>query len=104
MMTDEEFDVNGWHRASWALVQALLGAVSENFRRVLLALDEDQWVLEFILERESAEDVEEIEDVATEFEALFDGPVNFRVEIQVNAEPIAWPKPPARVVFRRRES
>ena len=51
-------------------VQALLGAISSNFRRVAIGFEGRTWLLSFVLEREDAGDREEIEDVAGEFDGL----------------------------------
>jgi hypothetical protein len=85
------------------LVQALLGAVSANFRMVALSRNGDIWKLSFVLESEDAADREEINDIVSEFDALQDHFVEHEVEIVVSAQPIPWPEPPARVIFRRRE-
>ena len=45
------------------LVQALVGAISPNFRMVALCLDKEQWVIKFYLETDIEEDIEEIEEV-----------------------------------------
>ncbi|MCY1535723.1 hypothetical protein D9M68_711390 [compost metagenome] len=55
-----------------ALVQALLGAISQNFRGVLLTFSEELHV-RFYLEVESDVDSEEIDDVVTEFDGLLMG-------------------------------
>ena len=95
--------VETWNRTTVALVQALVGAVSDNFRQVTLGHGGRHWELGFVLARESADDREEILDIACEFEALFDGPVDYELVIEVSAAEIPMPVPPARAVFRRRE-
>lgn len=85
------------------LVQALLGAVSPNFRMVTLSEDDGMWKFVFVLEHEDADDREEILDVVSEFDALQSGPVEREVVITADSGPLEWPDPPARVVYRRRE-
>ncbi|WP_457931897.1 hypothetical protein ACT51I_00225 [Pseudomonas aeruginosa] len=55
-----------------ALVQALLGAISENFRAVLIDFSQGVDVRFFLVE-DLAEDREEIDDVITEFDSLVMG-------------------------------
>ncbi|MGC3645835.1 hypothetical protein ACPTFH_30815, partial [Pseudomonas aeruginosa] len=51
------------------LIQALVGAISANFRMIALLWDGDEWVLSFYLEESNEEDVEEIEDVGCQYTA-----------------------------------
>jgi len=55
-----------------ALVQALLGAISQNFRAVLIDFSRGVDVRFFLVE-DLAEDREEIDDVITEFDSLVMG-------------------------------
>lgn len=55
-----------------ALVQALLGAISPNFRAVLIDFSQGLDVRFFLVE-DLAEDREEIDDVITEFDSLIMG-------------------------------
>jgi hypothetical protein len=98
-----QVSLDTWNQCTLALMQALLGAVSPNFRMVTLANDGGVWKLQFVLQSESGADREEIEDVASEFEALQGSVVRYEVDITITADPIAWPPPPTRVVYRRRE-
>lgn len=91
-------------------VQALLGAVSSNFRRVAICLEDPAWLLSFVLESEDATDREEIEDVVDEFDVLLGAvdplmqPLQFSTEVIISDGPLD-PLDPSRwtVVFRRRE-
>lgn len=89
------------------LMQALLGAVSANFRMVSLSLEGPIWKLQLVLESESAEDREEIIDIAGEFDGLLLSldrkDIKFEVETLVTSDLIEFPEPPTRVVFRRKE-
>jgi hypothetical protein len=86
------------------LMQALLGAISSNFRLVSITLQKQRVVIQIILATRSSEDLEEIEDLKAEFEAIV-GPVDFAVEVSISAEPIFLPTPDGQsmCVFRRRE-
>ncbi len=86
------------------LVQALVGAVSPNFRRVSLHLADDRVRLRFVLERDSEEDRDEIEDIAFVFESQLSGPADVEVEVIVDAGPLPGLEPGERVVYGRRET
>lgn len=87
-----------------ALVQAMVGAVSQNFRRVSLHFMDDSVRLEFVLRHESKEDREEISDIEFEFEALLGSPANVVTDVLVTSEELEVIRPSARVVFARRET
>jgi hypothetical protein len=104
----KKLDLNDQNKATVMLVQALLGAISPNFRRISLAFTEPVWQLLFVLENECLADREEIEDVAGEFDALLlglnAGSTNFDVKVVVSTEGLTVLDPSLwRVVFRRRE-
>ena len=63
-----------WNFQALMVVQAMVGMLSPNFRRITLDHDGCQWLITFVLEREDAEDREEIEDFETEWDALQSGP------------------------------
>ncbi len=66
------------------LVQAMLGAISPNFRAVSLQIETGGVVhLYFILENENADDREEIDDLVCEFEALSGGPVSIVAHVEI---------------------
>ncbi|MDP4572237.1 hypothetical protein Q8O96_24500 [Pseudomonas sp. LPH60] len=67
-----------------ALMQALLGAISSNFRAVLIDFSQGLDV-RFFLVKDSIEDADEIDDVITEFDSLLMGvealAVKYSVEV-----------------------
>ncbi|MGE6473267.1 hypothetical protein [Serratia proteamaculans] len=67
-----------------ALMQALLGAISSNFRAVLIDFSQGLDV-RFFLEQDLIEDTDEIDDVITEFDSLIMGikalPVKYSIEV-----------------------
>lgn len=85
-------------------MQAMLGMLSPNFRRVTLDHDGREWLITFELEREDAEDQEEIEDFETEWDALQSGPEPRHVRTVVTSEALSWPSSPTRVLYLRREA
>jgi hypothetical protein len=98
-----EFSLESWNDCVLAIVQSLLGAISPNFRMVALSAHEDTWIIRFVLEKDSTKDREEIEDIASEFEANHDSPVLYKIETIITPATLDWPAPPTRVIFRRRE-
>ena len=90
------------NQAVLALVQAMVGAVSRNFRRVSLAIVDDATQLQFVLATESEEDREEITDVAFLFESLHDHQVNVLVDVVVTPRPLFEIPSLPRVVFALR--
>jgi hypothetical protein len=86
------------------LVQAMIGAVSPNLRRVALAAPAPGMVrLAFVLERDESADREEIADIAFKFEALQAQGIDLEVDIVADARPIWEITLPGRVVFGRKE-
>lgn len=86
------------------LVQAMIGGVSANLRRVTLEVPKSGAVhLRFILERDDPDDREEIGDVGFEFEALQMTGIELDVDVIVDGRPIANLDLPGRVVFARKE-
>jgi len=87
------------------LVQAMLGAVSANFRRVTLELIPPREVrLYFVLERDDPDDREEVDDIAFEFEALQIHGVDLYKKVIVDTRPIWELNLPGRPVYGRKES
>lgn len=84
------------------LLQALLGAISPNFRRISLVLDSSREVtVFFLLETRRADDLEEIQDIMFEFDALqIDSGVGINHEVLVLEEHDGCiPTIPGRLVF-----
>ncbi|GEM_PF-6754368 len=84
------------------LMQALLGVISPNFRMVYIS-NTQKVCITVILEKESAEDREEIQDMATEFEALQPKSIDYDIVIKVDSRDINWPDDESIVVYKRRE-
>ena len=84
------------------LIQALLGAVSANFRAVSISW-KDTIVLSVLLDSDNSEDREEIDDIEYEFLAKQNRPVSVSTEILVSDRPIEEIHLPGRLVFLRRE-
>lgn len=92
-----------WNARVLDMVQALCGSVSPNFRRVTLSNDAGVWKVQIVLEQECEEDREEIEEIASAFDALQSTNTPRDFEVKVIDVPLRLPEPPTRVVFCRRE-
>lgn len=93
-------------RYALCLMQALLGVISNNFRSVSITRYAQRIVVRIVLAMHCDEDVEEIDDMKTEFEALMPGPIDFDIEVVISDEPIVL-EPPNNskiTIFKRRES
>lgn len=86
------------------LMQALVGVVSSNFRLVAITRKDETLQVSIILEQQNDEDIEEIEDLKTEFEALFPRQIDYEFDVRITADPIQWPDESTIVVFARREN
>ena len=93
-----------WNFQVLMLIQALVGAISANFRMIALLWDGDEWVLRFYLEESNEEDVEEIEDVVCQYTAYQGSSLRCRSELIVGRERRPGLSEVGRVVYRRRES
>lgn len=85
-------------------MQAMLGMISPNFRMVTLDHDGAKWIIGFVLETVSAEDCEEIDNFAPEWEALQNGPTPCDIQVSYSADSLSWPRAPKRALYRRREA
>lgn len=95
--------LESWNHQVLMLVQALLGAVSPNFRMVTLGHDGHRWQIRFYLQEDRAEDREEIADILSEFDAFQSQGVEYGTEVQVTAVELPQPLATERMVYRRRE-
>lgn len=90
------------------LGQAMLGAISSNFRMVVIDLDRPVWLISFFLEKDSAIDREEIEEIISTFEVgMMDVDIpcgGFKAEVSVIPVSQPLPESPGVKVFLRREA
>jgi hypothetical protein len=86
------------------LVQAMIGAITPNIRRVTLELtSRESACLRFLLARDDPGDREELEDIAFEFEALQSHRIELDVKVIVDTRPVQEINLPGRIVFGRKE-
>jgi hypothetical protein len=88
------------------LAQALLGAITPNFRVVTFECKNDKISIWFLLAEDDPSDREEIEDIVVEFEALQTSGVDLSFSIIISQEPLMVLRKselPGRMVFARKE-
>ena len=96
------------------LTQAMIGAVSPNFRLVELAFEHETWVVRVTLREESKADREEIDEICDDFSIYLED-VRDRISPQAHVgiipdvivsqdHIILSPSVEARYIFRMRES
>lgn len=84
------------------LVEALLGAITPNFRAVAIDNHLSGVRIRFLLEQKSPSDAEEIDEVLFKFEALCPGLIVEHL-ITVSDEALERVAPAGRLVYLRRE-
>ncbi|WNJ95648.1 hypothetical protein RND59_00560 [Vibrio ruber] len=90
-------------KQSLILMQALLGVISANFRMVYISQNNGCVTVTIVLESENDDDLEEIEDLKSEFEALQESSIDYDFIVKVTDKELFWPDGNTIVVFRRRE-
>ncbi|MEZ4525724.1 MAG: hypothetical protein R2941_07385 [Desulfobacterales bacterium] len=80
------------------LMQACFGVISPN-RMVSISALESKILITIILENESAGDMEEIDDLSSEFEALQSCHIDFEISVEILRENLNWPDESTIVVF-----
>lgn len=96
-------NLEDWNFQVLMLVQALIGAISPNFRMVTLDSSGGDWVIKFYLEKNIDEDLEEIEEVFCQYTAYQNKTLDCRHEIIVGLERLPGASDVGRVIYRRRE-
>ena len=99
-------DSNEWleqeNRAVLSLVQAMIGAISTNFRRVSLAIVDDTTHLQFVLHSDFEEDREAIADIVFAFESLHERRVDIAINVVITTQSLSVVPKLRRVVFAQR--
>ncbi|OXI42012.1 hypothetical protein [Burkholderia aenigmatica] len=101
---EDEIAVEEWNRQTVMLMQAMLGAISPNFRMATIENEEGVWVLRFYIEEGCVEDIDEIDGIGFEFSVLHDSEFRFKQETVITKDQLTWPDSAVRVVYKRRES
>jgi len=85
------------------LVQSMLGAITPNFRMVVLSRDNEGWVVKFHLQDDVEEDVEEVNDIICQYSAYQDSSLKCKWEILFGDGELPVNSETDRVVYRRKE-
>ncbi|WP_417663509.1 hypothetical protein [Pseudomonas sp.] len=96
-------ELKAWNFQVLMLAQALLGAVTPNFRMVVLSCEGDVWVIRFYLEKNIEDDIGEIEDIICQYTAYQDSDLKCKSEILVGNEDLPSLSEADRAVYRRKE-
>ncbi|TWC13362.1 MULTISPECIES: hypothetical protein [unclassified Pseudomonas] len=96
-------ELKAWNFQVLMLVQAMLGAVTPNFRMVVLSREDNMWVIKFYLEKHVEDDIDEIEDVICQYTAYQDSDLICKSEILVGNEKLPSLSETDRVIYRRKE-
>ncbi|MDA7021886.1 hypothetical protein ACQKDL_17895 [Pseudomonas bubulae] len=98
-----EAELKAWNFQVLMLVQAMLGAVTPNFRMVVLSCEDDVWLIRFYLEENIDDDIGEVEDIICQYTAYQGSDLKCRSEIFVCNEDLPSLSEAERVVYRRKE-
>lgn len=98
-----EAELKAWNFQVLMLVQAMLGAVTPNFRMVVLSCEDDVWLIRFYLEENIDDDIGEVEDIICQYTAYQGSDLKCRSEIFVGNEDLPSLSEAERVVYRRKE-
>ncbi|NBF09197.1 hypothetical protein [Pseudomonas sp. Fl4BN1] len=98
-----EAELKAWNFQVLMLVQAMLGAITPNFRMVVLSREGDVWVIRFYLERCVEDDVDEIEDIICQYTAYQSSDLKCKSEVLVSNVRLPSLSGADRVVYRRKE-
>lgn len=96
-------ELNSWNHQVLMLVQAMLGAVTPNFRMVVLSREGEEWVISFYFEKDVEGDIEEVEDIICQYTAYQGSSLKCRREVIVSREKLPGLSEADRVVYRRKE-
>lgn len=98
-----EAELKAWNFQVLMLVQAMLGAVTPNFRMVVLSCEDDIWVIRFYLEENIEDDIDEVEDIICQYTAYQNSDLKCKSEVLVCNENLPSLSETERVVYRRKE-
>lgn len=66
IMRIEQQEFQEWNMVVAMLVQVTCGRISRNMRRIGLRRENGDWIIEFIIAEDNAQDREDAEDIASE--------------------------------------
>jgi ribosome maturation factor RimP len=95
-----------WDMRVAQLLHAMCGTITPTFRMITFEHDGEEWVLKVYIERESDDDMEEIDDILCSLDAVIlprEPYSSYRYETIITDAPLPMPEKPVEVVFKRRE-
>lgn len=93
-----------WNELTVNIVHAMSGSISSNFRRVVLYLRENKWILEIILQEDDVEDRDEIDYCRDVMEGYDYFGLKWDIEIKVTTFEMTNPNlKEGRIIYWRRE-
>ena len=106
--------IQDWVWIEAMFIQAMIGAISSNFRQIVLSYENNEWVLIVTLEKDSSEDREEVVDIVEEFSIFLEdikdkisdvAYVTARAVVAITDEKLnsKISKNTERVIYRRKE-
>lgn len=96
-------ELKAWNFQALMLVQAMLGAITPNFRMVVLSREGNMWVIKFYLEEHVEDDIDEIEGVICQYTAYQGSDLICKSEVLVGSGRLPSLSEADRVVYRRKE-
>lgn len=96
-------ELGAWNFQVLMLIQAMLGAVTPNFRMVVLSREDDVWVIKFYLEKNIEDDVDEVEDIICQYTAYQVSDLKCKSEVLIGNEKLPGLSETERAVYRRKE-
>ena len=72
-------------------------------RSIALSFEAGQWMIQCVLQENIDEDIEELSEALSDFEAMDSSVAPYRFEFLVSQDAIQVPARPGRFIYRRRE-
>jgi hypothetical protein len=89
-MTVEEVQL--WNMVQAIATQALLGSITPSVRRICLGRSAEKWQVLIECSQIRAQEMDEFEDLRTEFEALEIDSIEFELDVRINKGALDWSK------------
>lgn len=86
------------------LIDSLIGVISPNFRMISISKKKNEFKIKIILEKEIEEDIDEINELASDFEIRQSRDIDFSFETIISNSDIFLSGDEGIVVYRRREN
>lgn len=91
-----------WNYQVLMLMQASLGSISPNFRAISIDYINDEWVLNFYIEHEDGDDIDEIDEIVCQYMAYQEWHIELSINTIVGCAELKRKSNKERIVFLRR--